>query len=237
VAVILPAVIFTYGGDAPALPWCVLGARQAGLLPVVAEDAAAPLPAHTRGWMARRGVRLWATTFPRRGNLNGTECAAGICRTLAAAAGYYGTEFCLKLDTDTMVVRRSVFEGDEDAAMVALTCPDDRPGAYGMAYRLSAAAALEIAGRLGSGAVDPGAPEDVTVWRAAGAVGRVAERLFASDSGPFSGLPWDADAGGFAARFDVLTVGNPPGQGWVDRALQTAERLRCMAAAIALQGA
>ncbi|MFD0893990.1 hypothetical protein ACFQ5Q_10175, partial [Luteolibacter ambystomatis] len=87
---ILPACIFTYAGGALVLPWTVRGALRAGLVPVVCEDAASPLPGHVRGWLMHEGIDLITTTFPRRGNLNGTDCAAGICRTLAETALRYG---------------------------------------------------------------------------------------------------------------------------------------------------
>lgn len=231
----LPAVIFTYSGDAEAVPWAVLGAIQAGLVPVVAEDSAAPLPTLTRGWLARRGVRLWETHFPRRGNLNGTDCAAGICRILARAAGLYDGH-ALKLDTDTVVIRPGLFMTDPGAAMVALTCHDDRPGAYGMAYRLQGDTAAKIASVLESMELDETAPEDVIIYRQARLCGRVAEREFSADAGPFSAVPADADLSDFATRFDVVTVGNPPRGGWLDRPRQVAVQMRCMVAASRVHG-
>lgn len=222
----LPACIFTYSGDAPALPWCVRGAILAGLVPVVCEDAADPLPAHTRGWLTRQGVALWTTTFPRRGNLNGTDCAAGICRTLARAGREHGEGHALKLDTDTVILRPGLFHSDPEAVMIALTCPTDRPGAYGMAYRLQANAADAIAAELEDGPLDEHAPEDLTIYRQARQIGPVVEREFQAASGPFSALPWDGDTADFARRFDVLTVGNPPADGWRNRAIQVAKRLK-----------
>ncbi|QUE53062.1 hypothetical protein KBB96_09240 [Luteolibacter ambystomatis] len=125
---ILPACIFTYAGGALVLPWTVRGALRAGLVPVVCEDAASPLPGHVRGWLMHEGIDLVTTTFPRRGNLNGTDCAAGICRTLAETALRYGATHVLKLDDDTVVMDRRVFTRHRHARAVGLTWPDGRPG-------------------------------------------------------------------------------------------------------------
>lgn len=232
----LPAVIFTWAGDASAVPWCVIGAEQAGLLPVVAEDAAAPLPAHTIGWLRRRGVPVWTTGFPRRGNLNGTDCAAGICRTLSRAAWELGEGHAMKLDTDTVVVRSGIFASVSDAAMIALTCREDRLGGYGMAYRLSADAADDAAERLERRGVDVTAPEDVTILRTVDLDWVVWAHEFIPGMGPFSAFPADGDPVDFAARFDVLTVGNAPDGGWADRPRQVAAAMRSLVCRDGLAG-
>jgi hypothetical protein len=132
----------------------------------------------------------------------------------------------VKLDVDTVILRAGLFMSDPDAALVALTCPDDRPGGYGMAYRISGDAAERIADTLDAGELDPTAPEDLTIHRMAAEFGWIAERKFLAGIGPFSSLPWDADADDFARRFDVLTVGNSPELGWINREKQIANRMR-----------
>lgn len=233
----LPAVIFTYAGDAPALPWCVRGVQAAGLIPVVAEDAAAPLPPITRGWLARGGVRVVSTRFPRRGNLNGTDCAAGICRTLAAAAAWAGAGHVIKLDTDTIIVRPAAWLASPEADMIALVDRGGRTGAFGCCYRLSRRAAIIAAAALAVGPFDPAAPEDQTIHRTVSELVRVRELEFDAAAGPFSAFPQDGDAADFRRRFDVLSVGNPPPAGWHDRPQEMVRQLRRLIAAAGIHQA
>ncbi|MGC4017482.1 MAG: hypothetical protein QM755_23655 [Luteolibacter sp.] len=219
----LPACIFTYAGGALIIPYTVRLARCAGMIPIVCEDAAAPLPGNVRGWLASEGVELIATTFPRRGNLNGTDCAAGICRTLAATARRHGTTHAMKLDDDTVVVDARVFTRHRHARAVGLTWPGGRPGAYGMAYMLRADVAEKAAARLERGTFRPTAPEDITVWETVARCGPVIERRFRARRGPFSALPLGAP---IDRRFDVLNMGTPPPGGWRNRPVQMVTEMK-----------
>lgn len=228
----IPACIFTYAGGALVLPWTVRLAIRAGFVPVVCQDAAAPLPPHVLGRLRHDGVEVVNTTFPRRGNLNGTDCAAGICRTLAEAAERHGSRHALKLDDDTAVIDPRVFTRHRHARAVGLTWPAGRPGAYGMAYLLRADVARAVAASLVRGAFRPDAPEDITIWETAKRLGPVVERRFRARKGPFSALPLHASAEEAARRFDVLNVGTPPATGWGNRPAQIEQGLRRVAEAI-----
>jgi hypothetical protein len=229
----LPAVTFTHSGGAARIRWWVEGVRLAGLIPVVAQDRADPLPGTVLGWLHAAEVPVVGTTFPRRGNLNGTDCAIGICETLAAVARLHRSRHVLKLDDDTVVVDPELFTGVEDAAAVGLTWAGDprcRGGStYGMAYALRVDVALAVAACLRRLPFDAAAPEDMTIWSAgkalAGPAG-VIEYEFDIEAGPFAALPWGSCVRDAVERYGVITVGNPPPGGWKDRPIQTAEPLR-----------
>lgn len=222
---ILPACIFTYAGGALVLPHTVRLARRAGLIPVVCEDEASPLPPYVRGWLAHEGVELIRTSFPRRGNLNGTDCAAGICRTLAETARRYGATHALKLDDDTAVVDARIFTRHRHARAVGLTWPGGRPGAFGMAYLLRVDVAEQAALKLEAMPLRMHAPEDITIWELVKRMGRVVERRFRPQHGPFSAVPRGADLEDGARRFDVLNFGTPPRQGWRNRQAEIAAEM------------
>lgn len=215
----IPAVTFTYAGDATLIPaWCEIH-RSVGLDPVVVEDAAAPLPAWVVRWLASYHVELRRSHFPRRGNLRGTDCAAGIAATLAAVCRTRGAASAIKIDTDTAVVRPDLFAAvtHGPAAIAGLLDPAaGRHDAFGMAYAITAAASSAIADHLATlPSQDPYAPEDTTIWRAAKALGLMCWPLrFNRRTGPFTVVPEWADHAEAAARFSVLTWGNPlPGRG------------------------
>ena len=199
-------------------------------------DAAAPLPPHVLGWLASQGIEVRSTTFPRRGNLNGTDCAAGICRELEAACQRHRSSHAIKLDDDTVIVRPEVFGRHFAAGAVGLTWTAGRPGAYGLAYALSRHTAGLAARQLEVQPLDPNAPEDLTIWHAARIVGTVIELPFQPSAGPWSAYPCHADPVAAMERFDVLTVGNPPPGGWSDRPRETALLMRRLVeAAMVLQ--
>ncbi len=222
----IPACIFTYGGAALRVPWAVRGARLAGLVPVVCQDAAAPLQPHVLGWLESKGIEIRTTAFPRRGNLNGTDCAAGIMGELATACIRHNSTHALKLDDDTVIVRLERFHATADTA-VGLSWPQaGRNAAFGMAYSLPGHAAAAAAARLATLPLDTKAPEDLTVWAALEGVCERVLMPFDATGGPFTALPIHADADEAVKRFDVITVGNPPAAGWVDRDRQIAHELK-----------
>lgn len=233
-----PVCIFTYAGGALSLPWTVRGVRAAGLVPVICEQHDQPLPRQLRASLERDGVELVTTTFPRRGNLNGTDCAAGICRELALAAARHGASHAIKLDDDALIVRPGLFLEHRDVDSVGLVWPGgNRSGAYGMAYMLRRSMAEEIAALLEWESLDPSAPEDLTVWAAAASLGTQISHRFRPARGPFSAIPADADPREAVERFDVVTVGNMPRGGWGNRPVEQAHQLRGLVlAAEALHG-
>jgi hypothetical protein len=234
----IPACIFTYAGAALRLPWAVRGALQAGLIPIVCQDGAAPLPRHVLGWLEIKGIEIRTTAFPRRGNLNGTDCAAGICHELAGACERHGSTHAIKLDDDTVIVRAERFRTRPETA-VGLSWPQEgRDAAFGMAYAVPGYAAAQAAEKLEAGPLDSNVPEDLTVW---GALEGICPRWlhpFDPAGGPFTALPLGGDADEAVRRFDVVTVGNPPAGGWEQRDRQIAGEMRRMVAAAGrLQGA
>lgn len=226
-----PACIFCYRGEALTIRWTVEGARDAGFVPVVLDDAADPLPGTAMGWLVAEGVEYRRTAFPRRGNLNGTDTAAAIAGELAAAADRHDSDFALKLDPDTAVMDADLFTQARTAAGVGLVWRGDRRGgAYGLAYALRIDVAAEVGRYLACLPLDAAAPEDLTVWAAARALcgpEELLEHEFCPDGGPWAALPWDARPREWVGAFGVLTVGNEPPEGWKGRRdLLTSSRLR-----------
>ena len=224
-----PAVTFTHSGGEHRIRWWAEGIRQAGLIPVVCDDARDPLPGTARGWLHAAGVEYRQTRWDRRGNLNGTDVAAGICRELAAAAERHAAPYALKVDDDTAICDPEIFTCAEQAGAVGLTwTAGGRSEAFGMAYALRADVAAGAAEALALLPLDATAPEDLTVWRAAVALSGPAGVMrwdFDPEAGPFSALPANADVCDAVRRFAVLTVGNPPAGGWKDRSRETSARL------------
>jgi len=224
-----PAVSFTHRGGALRLRWWVEGVRRAGFIPVVCDDAADPLPGWARGWLHAQGVEYRVTDFPRRGNLNGTDCAAAIAAELAAACERHEASHALKVDDDTVIVRPELFTAHAAAGAIGLTWEEGpRAGAYGMAYGLEKEAARAASRILTGGPFDPHAPEDLAVWSTVKKIAPVVEHRFRPDEGPFTALPAGACVTDAVRRFGVITVGNPPPGGWRDRDRETAGRMREM---------
>lgn len=230
----IPVCIFTWSGAALRLPIAVRGAILTGLVPVVCQDSIAPLPPQVLGWLASEGVEVRTTYFPRRGNLNGTDCAAGMARELEAACIRHGSSHALKMDDDTVILDLGIFTRHLLFDAVGLTCPDgipgtvSRPGAYGLTYMLSRRIAGVIASELESLPIDTSAPEDLTIWHQATRHGLCHELPF--EPGPVGG-PWSAigpehDVSDAVRRFAVLTVGNEPPGGWKDADRQKASELK-----------
>jgi hypothetical protein len=218
-----PVCIFTYRGDELPLRECVRSVLAARLCPVVCDDSADPLPEWILGWLDSVGAEYLTTLFPRRGNLNGTDCAAGIARTMAAAAKRYGMPSALKLDADTILIDPTPFLAGN---VGACSTTQARRDAFGACYALRRETAENIARELEFQPIDETAPEDLTVWQTARDLG---EALTLHDCKPDSGL--------FAAvpissspedcmRFASLTFGNEPTQGWQNRPLQIAQEMR-----------
>lgn len=208
----VPAVTFTYAADAAAVPlWCRIHHRV-GLRPVVIEDGAAPLPPWASGWLAARRVPLIRSSFPRRGNLNGTDTAAAIAATIASVCRCLRAPAAIKIDIDTAVIRPATLLCHHPcASLVGLAWPAaGSPHTFGLAYLLAAPAARAIAAHLSSIPLDPSAPEDRTIWQAAATLGIPRLALpFDPTSGPFAAVPHFADPSDAARRFSVLTWGNP----------------------------
>jgi hypothetical protein len=225
-----PAVTFTYSGGAQRLPWWVRGIRQAGFCPVVCHDGNDPLPGHVLGWLEAEGVEVVKSTWPRRGNLNGTDTAARICGELAAVAARHDAPYVLKVDDDTYIADPEVFTCVQQAAAVGLLWPGDpRGGAYGMAYALRSDTAAEIAEHFDRLPVDVAAPEDLAIWAAAKALAGPAGVMaweFDIEEGPFAAIPLGSCPKDAVDRYGVITVGNEPRGGWTDKPSQTAEALK-----------
>jgi len=219
----IPVCIFTYAGDSLPIKECVRSVIAAGLFPVVCDDAANPLPRTSQGWIEQSGAEYLQTTFTRRGNLNGTDCAAAIARTLHDAARRYGTASAMKLDSDTILIDPLPFlDGNVGVCSTAI----DRRSSFGCCYALTAITALEVAKELEFGHFDPDAPEDLAIWDS---VARIQHPRtmhdFNPEQGAFSAVPIGSDPCD-CARFSALTFGNKPLEGWKDRAFQVFHEMK-----------
>jgi len=213
----IPVCIFTYSGDALPIKECVRSVIAAGLFPVVCDDSANPLPGTARGWIEQSCAEYLQTTFTRRGNLNGTDCAAAIARTLYEAARRYGTASAMKLDSDTILIDPTPFM---DGNVGVMSSQHARRSAFGCVYALTALTALEVAKELEFGILDESAPEDLAIWDAVSAVQHPRTMHdFRPKGGAFSAVPIGSDPCD-CGRFAALTFGNPPATGWTDRGFQ-----------------
>lgn len=119
------AVIFTYPADYPLSAIAARALGKLGVKTFLAIDRKDPVP-------EIEGAEIIQTTFPRRGNLNGTDCIQGILRTLHECAD--GDDYVLKVDSDTVVRGLEWLRGRTEPAVglrhVELRC------LYGACYAL-----------------------------------------------------------------------------------------------------
>lgn len=219
------AAVFAYSGDALPVIECCLRLKSAGVRAWVFDDAKAKLPGWVRGSLWEMGAGYMATDFPRRGNLNGTECCIGMLRSMLATEA----QTVLKIDADTLLVRPELFEAGNVGCCSTMTARRDAFGACYSIRRETILAALRIIEGM---PVDPYVPEDLTIWSAIRATGH-----------PFEMIDHDPEGGGLAAvpigsnvdrpeRFAALTFGNKPHDGWEDRQIQITLEMRRFRSAI-----
>ena len=219
----IPVCIFTYAGDSLPIRECVRSVIACGLFPVVCDDATNPLPRPTVAMLEDHGAEYIQTAFQRRGNLNGTDTAAGIARTLYDAARRYGTPSAIKLDSDTILIDPMPFL---DGNVGVCSTVQNRRAAFGCCYSLTALTALEVAKDLEFGAFDPTAPEDLTIWDAVAATNHPQIlHDFNPDGGVFCSVPMHSDPID-CTRFAALTFGNLPEDGWTDRPFQVFSEMK-----------
>ena len=218
---VIPAVTFAYGCDALLVPLAARSARLAGCRPVVIDDKANPLPGHVRGLLDGMEADYQACGFERRGNLNGTDCAAWIAAIMADIAIRYGASYCIKLDADTLLLDAEAFRGSVGCRSSRVA----RRDAFGACYSLEAGAAAVVASHLAVQPQDDGAPEDTTIWGAVRSLG-LPHRLidFDPSAGIFCAAPENANPED-CRRFASITFGNPPPGGWRDRGLEIRRRM------------
>lgn len=218
---IIPAVIFAYAGDALLVPLAARSAQLAGCQPFVIDDEANPLPGHVQGHLHAAGVIYQTSGFNRRGNLNGTDCAAWIAAILADIGIRYGAEFCIKLDADTILLNAEAFRGSVGCRSSRVA----RREAFGACYSLETGTAAIVASHLAVQPQDDAAPEDVTIWAAVRNLG-LSHRLrdFHPGRGLFCAAPANANPSD-CRRFASITFGNPPKTGWGDRGLEIHRRM------------
>ena len=218
---VITAVIFAYGGDALLVPLAAHSARLAGCLPVVIDDEAHPLPGHVRGLLHAAGAIYQTSGFNRRGNLNGTDCAAWIAASMADVAIRHGAEYCIKLDADTLLLDAEAFRGSVGCRSSRVA----RREAFGACYSLETGTAAIVASHLAAQPQDDAAPEDVTIWAAVRDLG-LSHRLrdFHPGRGLFCAAPQNASPSD-CRRFASITFGNPPRGGWTDRGLEIRRRM------------
>ena len=107
----IPVFIFTYETDGPLALLAASSAKAAGYEEVfLVEDAAAPLSAANREAAACEELNLITSKFKRNGNLNGVESIRGQLQIMAEVLENTNSSHGLKLDSDTMVTRRTMVE-------------------------------------------------------------------------------------------------------------------------------
>jgi hypothetical protein len=218
---LIPVCIFTYAGDALPLRECVKSVLAAQCLPVICDESTNPLPEWVVGWAESMGAEYLVTFFPRRGNLNGTDCAAGIARTMANAAKRHGACYAIKLDADTVLIDPTRYAGN--AGVCSST--QARRDAFGACYSLKAETAASVAVELEFTPLDETAPEDLTIWQTVRAITEDFQIYdFNPAGGMFSAVPFGADPAE-CLRFAAVTYGNAPAEGWADRPLQIAQEM------------
>ena len=212
----IPACIFAYSGDSLPLRECVRGAKLAGLLPVVFDDAHNHMGRSVWAWIESQGGMYFHTDFNRRGNLNGTECAAGIARALHGTMTLTKTRQAFKIDADTIIQRPERFQGITSGICSTLI---KRREAFGCCYTLTKDAAQRVAAELES-MPDDAIPEDLAIWQAIKRL-KIRHELhdFDPKGGAFSAVPASFDPAD-CMKFDVLTFGNRPTGGWKDRKME-----------------
>ena len=219
------AAIMAYSGDSLPVIECVRHLNRMGVTSWIFDDDANRMPGWVRGQLDAMGAIYSRTTFPRRGNLNGTECAIGILDAMRKT----GAPVVCKIDADTLLVRPELFAGGNVGCCSTGTGRRDAFGACYSVQRDTMTAALAILRGMPD---DPTAPEDLTIWSAIRATGHSFEMLDHTPTG-----------GGLAAvpmgspvdrpdRFAALTFGNPPPRGWRDRGMEVALEMRRFASGI-----
>jgi len=218
----IPACIFSYSGDALPLRECVRGAKLAGLLPVVCDDANAPIGRSQAAWIIANGGLYYQTEFERNGNLNGTKCAAGIARSLHAVMVETRARIAFKLDADTIILHPETFLGSSTGVCSTTM---HRREAFGCCYTLTRKTARMVAMEL-STLDDPTAPEDIAIWQSIKRLNlRHALHDFNPAGGAFSAVPKFYDPTD-CQKFAACTFGNPPADGWRDRAMEVTIAMR-----------
>lgn len=219
----IPVCIFTYSGDTLPLRECVRSVLAASLFPVICDDANSPLERNEIATLEETGAEYITTPFRRRGNLNGTDTAAGIARTLHNAARRYGTASAMKLDSDTIIIDPSRFIFGNVGVCSSI---EARRASFGCVYALAAETARAVARDLEFGHLDEDAPEDLAIWDSVARLGH--ERTmhdFDASAGAFSAVPIGSDPCD-CGRFAALTFGNEPPHGWRDRAIQVFREMK-----------
>jgi hypothetical protein len=221
----LTAAVFSYAGDALPVIECVRHLTRLGVRAWVFDDSKQRLPGWVQGQLWRMGAAYEVTKFPRRGNLNGTECCIGILESMLST----GADVVAKIDADTLLVQPDLFAAGTVGCCSTMTARRDAFGACYSIRRETITAALAI---LRGMPRDPYCPEDLTIWSAIRATGH-----------PFEMIDHHPDGGGLAAvpigspvdrpeRFAALTFGNLPKGGWEDRQIQVTLEMRRFASGI-----
>lgn len=213
--------IFTYEGDGNEAVACVRGVRRAfpDAVITVADDGHSPVSAEQRKLIIAHGAEYRQTTFERNGNLRGGDCVRGMLGVMCD--GVEDDDVVIKVDSDTVVLRGDWVE-DLCGTGVGLRGVGYRVSGgrmlYGCCYGLAGWAVKGVQCFLAKRELEGLAPEDVTVCRAVLDVfGRSCVRIeepwtAQNRAGRWAWWNWDsltADPARYAARYDVVSVGNP----------------------------
>lgn len=105
--------IFTYKGDEEIVTYA---ARSAKLVfgkdceVNVIDDANNPISQKYKDILKEYNILYRTSTFNRKHNLNGKECCVGILEELVKSAGDDKTGISIKLDSDTLIFKRELFD-------------------------------------------------------------------------------------------------------------------------------
>lgn len=213
--------IFSYSQDQEEAVECVRSVLLAvpGCAITVADDLADPVSEETVIKLHQLGVRYVRTAWPRHGNLRGRECIRGILSTMAE--GVDDEDIVVKVDCDTVVL-----DGDwirwMDGTNVPLYASGDFKGGvcrvYGCCYAIKGWLARRLLTEINWEMLDDNAPEDWTIGKEV--FNRCPVSLCRIVVPWRQCCPWSdwtawnwysrtADVNSYAARFAVVTVGNP----------------------------
>lgn len=215
--------IFTYEADGYEAVACVRGGRRAfpDAVITVADDGYSPVSAEQRKLIIAHGAQYRQTTFKRNGNLRGGDCVRGMLGVMCD--GVDDDDVVIKVDSDTVILRGD-WAQDLCGSGIALRAAGYRAGVgeqrlmYGNCYGLAGWAVKGVQCFLEGHDIEDLAPEDLTICRAALDVfGRSRVKIeepwtALNRQGRWAWWNWDsltADPARYAARYDVVSVGNP----------------------------
>lgn len=198
------AVIFSYLPDYLATAYAARALIRNGVRVVVAVDRRDPMP-------VIGGCEVVATTFPRRGNLNGKACVEGILATMEAAARP-DDEWVLKVDADALTLRMRWLDYAPYGVEVVGMGHGDKHLQFGFCYAIRRSALPALRERASRLPKSESCPEDCTIGGLAKSFHRY-QNL--QPDCPMAAFPWDdkRPREWWKERYDVLCFQRVNGRG------------------------